>query len=68
MEPFVLFIYLASWSTNGGMTVTSQEFLGEDACRSASSIIIQRFAGVYTRVFWTCVGKNTGKEVGHGQS
>lgn len=68
METVVLMVYLATWSAGGGMSSYSHEFATAEACSGAGAVGVRRFSGVYTRVFWTCVGRVTGQEKSHGNS
>ncbi len=68
METVILMVYLATWSTGGGMASFSQEFATKEACQAAGKLTVKRFGGMYTRVFWTCAGRATGEEKANGQS
>lgn len=68
METVILMLYLATWNAAGGMTVATQEFATADACQEAAKVAIQRFGGIYTRVFWTCVGRVSGAEKSNGRN
>jgi hypothetical protein len=57
---YVLFIYLATWSANGGMATATHEFPSQAACVAAATNVNKEFGGIYTRVFTFCVNRDTG--------
>lgn len=49
MKTFILFVYLSSYSAQGGMTVTSAEFSSKTACLAASIEIVKEFKTTFTQ-------------------
>ncbi len=51
---FILFVYLSTWSSSSGMTITSAEFHTQEACESAGAAISSRWGTIYTKVGHYC--------------
>jgi hypothetical protein len=55
---YVLLFYLASYSTSGGMTITTAEFNSKANCEAAGVAADKKFSGAFTtRAYWVCVEK-----------
>lgn len=54
---FVLFIYLATYSSQSGMATASQEFNSLQKCETAGRAVKEQFGGIYTNVYWFCIEK-----------
>lgn len=58
MKVFILFLYLSSFSANGGMTVATAEFSSLEKCQAAERVIKEDFNTTFTQTPKTeCIEK-----------
>lgn len=54
---YVLMFYLWTASIHAGGTVTMHDFDNHDACEHAARVAEDKFAGLASKAYWSCVPK-----------